>query len=276
MPGAEHRRREQVQRAAQVRHRQALVDRKPLDLVEDRRVGGVERLLPVDPAGRDDVARCAAVQQRPDLHRRGVGAQQDTRRSAGRATACPGSRGPDAHGGMFSASKLSHSASTSGPSATSQPIPTKTSATRSWIKRQRVPATGRLPVPGQRDVDRLLDQHPLVTLGLELRPAARRTPPGSRSQRVVDPTAGVGPGLRRQRTELAARQRDRRPDGPRCAVCAAASASRSPAASEGGARRRRRRRRARRRTARPLPWGRSESLGPDMGAAFREPRNGRV
>ncbi len=36
-------------------------------------------------------------------------------------------------GPRLSASKLSHSASTSGPSATSQPIATKMSATCSWI-----------------------------------------------------------------------------------------------------------------------------------------------
>ena len=48
-------------------------------------------------------------------------------------------------GPRFIASKLSHSASTSGPSATSQPIATKMSATSSWIVVMgcRAPTTSR-------------------------------------------------------------------------------------------------------------------------------------
>ena len=76
----------------------------------------------------------------------------------------------------FSASKLNHSCSTSGPSATSQPIATKTSATRSEIvvSGWRAP-TGRRGQDG--DVDGLLDQHPGVALVLELGAAGVVAPP---------------------------------------------------------------------------------------------------
>ena len=72
---AELRARERVQRAAQVGHRQAPVHRESLDLVEHRGVGGVEFVGAEGAADRDDVDRQVALEQRADLHRRGVGAQ---------------------------------------------------------------------------------------------------------------------------------------------------------------------------------------------------------
>ena len=52
-----------------------LVHRQSLHLMEDRGVGGVEFVGAEGAADRDDVDRQFALQQRPDLHRRGVGAQ---------------------------------------------------------------------------------------------------------------------------------------------------------------------------------------------------------
>ena len=66
---------ERVERAAQVGHRQPLVHRQALDLVEDRGVGGVQLVGAEGTADRDDVDRQVALEQRTDLHRRGVGAQ---------------------------------------------------------------------------------------------------------------------------------------------------------------------------------------------------------
>ena len=73
--GPEFRAGERVERAAQVGHGQALVDRQPLHLMEDRGVGGVQFVGAERAADRDDVDRQVALQQRADLHRRGVGAQ---------------------------------------------------------------------------------------------------------------------------------------------------------------------------------------------------------
>ena len=69
-----------LERAAQVRHGEALVDREALDLVEHRACGSassssVRNTLP----GRDDVDRQLALEQRADLHRRRVRAQHEVR-----------------------------------------------------------------------------------------------------------------------------------------------------------------------------------------------------
>ena len=68
---------------------------------------------------------------------------------------------------------------------------------------------GGPPVPGQGDVDGLLDQDPLVALLLELGLAGLErlvtAPPG-----LADPLAGVGLGGRRQGADLAVGQRERR------------------------------------------------------------------
>ena len=71
-------------------------------------------------------------------------------------------------------------------------------------------APWRRAVPGQRDVDGLLDQHPLLVLGLELGlPGGERLVDGAAG--LADALAGVLAGLRRQRADLAVGQRQRRP-----------------------------------------------------------------
>ena len=72
----------------------------------------------------------------------------------------------------------------------------------------RVPGAGGHPVGRQRDVDGLLDQHPLLVLGLEHRlPLAERLV--DRAAGLADPLAGLLAGLRRQRADLAVGQRQR-------------------------------------------------------------------
>ena len=66
---------QEVERPRQVGERDALVDRQPLDLVEDRRVGGVRRVAAVGAAERDDVDRRLLRLHRADLGRRRLGAQ---------------------------------------------------------------------------------------------------------------------------------------------------------------------------------------------------------
>ena len=98
--GAEHRPREVVQRALQVGHRDALVHDEPLDLVEHRRVGGVELVGPVDPPRHHHVdrrrartawcapapARCACAAPGPDdpLPVAGRGDPERVHQAAGR------------------------------------------------------------------------------------------------------------------------------------------------------------------------------------------------
>ena len=110
----------------------------------------------------------------------------------------------------LSASKFSHSASMTGPSATSQPIATKTSAIRSApvVSGCRAPAATRSA--GQGDVDGLLDQHPLLVLDLEHGlPLRERLV--DRAARLADPLAGLLARLRGQRTDLPVGQGERRP-----------------------------------------------------------------
>ena len=63
------------QRAAQVGHGQALVHRQALELVEHRRVGGVQLIRAEGPARAEHVHGQVPFQHGTDLHRRGVGAQ---------------------------------------------------------------------------------------------------------------------------------------------------------------------------------------------------------
>ena len=112
-------------------------------------------------------------------------------------------------GPRLSASKLSHSASMTGPSATSQPMPTKMSA----ISSEPVVIGCRAPsgraVGGQGDVDGLLGQHPGLGLGLELGlPGGQRL--GHGPARLADPLAGLLAALRRQRADLPVGQGQRR------------------------------------------------------------------
>ena len=64
------------QRALEVCHRDVGVDGEALDLVKLGRVGGVG-IRAVDPSGHDDVDRRGLLLHCPDLHRRGVYAQED-------------------------------------------------------------------------------------------------------------------------------------------------------------------------------------------------------
>ena len=113
-------------------------------------------------------------------------------------------------GPRLSASKLSHSASTSGPSATSQPIATKMSAISSGAVVIGCRAPPGHAVGRQRDVDGLLDQHPLLVLGLQHGlPRGQRL--ADRAAGLADPLAGLLAGLRRQRADLPVGQRQRRP-----------------------------------------------------------------
>ena len=75
---------------------------------------------------------------------------------------------------------------------------------------QRVPGPGRDPVPGQRDVDGLLDQDPLVALLLELGlPGGQRL--GHLAAGAPDPLAGVGLRGRGQGADLPVGERQWRP-----------------------------------------------------------------
>ena len=110
-------------------------------------------------------------------------------------------------GPRLRASKLSHSLSSSGPSATSQPIPTKASTSRWADELDGVAGAEAARRRRDRDVDPLLDEDPLVALGLELglaRGERRADPP----PRLADTLAGLGLGARRQRPDLAVGERE--------------------------------------------------------------------
>ena len=197
-----------VERALEVADGDALVDDEALDLVEDRAVRRVELVGAVDPAGADHVDRQRPVEQAADLHRRGVRAQDHAGVLASRRRTCPAWCGPGGPGARLRASKLSHSASTSGPSATSQPIATKTSLDALLHGREGVARARGAAVVRQRHVDGLLDQHPVVALGLELGLAVLDRGP-HRAARLSDALAGLGLGLRGQRADLAVGQGER-------------------------------------------------------------------
>ena len=76
-------------------------------------------------------------------------------------------------------------------------------------RRERVAGTGRTSVPRQRDVDGLVDEHPGVAGRLELGLAGRQGL-GHGAARGADPPAGLGPGRRGQRADLAVGQGQRR------------------------------------------------------------------
>ena len=73
---------ERLDRAEQVAERDALVDGEPLDLVEHRRVAGVERVAPEGAPRRDDVDRRWLRLHRAHLHGRRVRAQHHALRVA--------------------------------------------------------------------------------------------------------------------------------------------------------------------------------------------------
>ncbi len=66
-----------LQRAFEVGERDAPVDDQPLNLVENRRVGGVHLVGAVDPPGGDDADGRLLLLHHAHLHRRGLRAQQD-------------------------------------------------------------------------------------------------------------------------------------------------------------------------------------------------------
>ena len=77
--GPEERAREVLERALEVRQREAAVDREALDLLEHRRVRRVERVAAVDAARADHVDRRRLLLHHAHLHRRGLRAQADAR-----------------------------------------------------------------------------------------------------------------------------------------------------------------------------------------------------
>ena len=68
---------ERVERALQIRHRDALVDDHALDLVEHGRMRSVDLILSVDAAGRDHADRQGLALHRTHLHRGGLRAQEN-------------------------------------------------------------------------------------------------------------------------------------------------------------------------------------------------------
>ena len=111
-------------------------------------------------------------------------------------------------GPRFMASKLSHSASTSGPSAISQPIATKMSATCSEIVvsgcREPTGSTSDGSVTSTCSAASIRSSSAASTSTVR---AARASL--MRSARLADALAGLLAGLRRQCADLAVRQRQR-------------------------------------------------------------------
>ncbi len=156
-----------VERAAQVRHRDATVDDEPLDLVEDRAVRGVVLVGAVDAARADDVDRWLAGQHRAGLHGAGVGAQHEVVLGrVGPEGVLQGARGVvGAEVERVEVEPLGLDARAFGdlPAHRHEDVgdPLRQG-------RDRVPGAARPAVPGQRDVDDLVDEHPLLGLGVEL------------------------------------------------------------------------------------------------------------
>ena len=67
--GAEERAHEMEERPLQVGERDVAVDREPFELMEDRVVGRVDVVAPVDAPDRDHVHRRLVLLQREDLAR---------------------------------------------------------------------------------------------------------------------------------------------------------------------------------------------------------------
>ena len=198
---AEHHADEVVDGAAQVRHGQALVDREGLDLVEDGGMRGVEVVGAEDLAGRDDVDRRGALEHGADLHRRGLGAQDET--AVGRV---------DEEGVLHLAGRVVL-AEVEGVEV--QPLGLDLRAlddlpagadegVHEPLGRQleRVPGAGRAAADGAGDVDRLLDEDAPVALVLELA-LPGGVGPAELGLGRADPLAGLGLGARRQGADLA-------------------------------------------------------------------------
>ena len=74
--GTEERAGEIFDRALQVGEADVVVDDQALDLIELRTVRGIRGVAPVDGSGGDDADRGRVALHEPDLHRRGMGAQE--------------------------------------------------------------------------------------------------------------------------------------------------------------------------------------------------------
>ena len=156
-----------VERPAQVGHRDALVDDEPLDLVEDRAVRGVVLVGAEDAAGADDVDRRLAGQHRARLHGTGVGAQHEVVLGRvgpeGVLHRARGVVGAEVERVEVEPLGLDARALGDLPAHRHEDVGDPLGQ-----RRDRVPGAARPAVPGQGDVDDLLDQHPLLGLGLEL------------------------------------------------------------------------------------------------------------
>ena len=201
---AEHDAHERVERAAQVGHRQALVDGEALDLVEDRRVGRVEVVGAEHLAGGHDVDRRLLLEHRADLHRRGLGAQHETGVDGVEEEGVlhlPGRVvGAEVEGIEVEPLALELGALGDLPAHADEGVD---EALRGELDRM---ARAGLATQGRHgDIDPLLDEDALVALHLELCLARRerlRDPgPG-----LTDALAGLGLRARGQRADLAVRE----------------------------------------------------------------------
>ena len=159
--------------------------------------------------GRDRVDRWVATEHGADLHRGGLGAQHDA-----------GVGGPDPERVLHGARRVVR-AEVEGVEV--EPLRLDLGAVGDLVAhrdeqlrdalldgRQRMAGTGRTAVPRQRDVDRLLDEDPLVALVLQDGLASGQCL-GDGSPRGADPLAGLGLRGWRQGADLAVGQRQRRP-----------------------------------------------------------------
>ena len=215
--GAEHGAGERVERALEVRHRDADVHREALDLVRTPGCGWrpARRCGTCGPGTPRRRAARAPAAPAPAPARCGCAARAARRRT--RILVAQVERVLHGAGGVvllkFSASKLSHADSTSGPSATSQPIADEHVGDALGELRERVAGAARAPVPRQRDVDGLLDEHALVALLHQRRRGGRRTPPGppgARRSRACPRRRAPGRAATRARGGRAAAGRGRR------------------------------------------------------------------
>ena len=130
--------------------------------------------------------------------------------AAGRRRACPTCSRAGWSGGMLSASKLYQSVSTSGPSATVKPRPTKTSSRRlvAWVTRCRWPASaaGRTSVRSSRSASSCA-RRPPARAPARVPPAAALDGAARLVQRLAGRPALVGGRARRAALSAASVER---------------------------------------------------------------------
>ena len=168
---------EVVEGALEVGHRDALVDDEALDLVEHRACAWRRTRRCGRPGpGQIDVDRRRAGQHRARLHRRGVGAQHEVVVGRlGPEGVLHGARrvvGAEVEGVEVEPLGLDDRALGDLPAHRHEDV--GDAARTSVVSGCRAPRGGA--VRGQRDVDGLLDQHPLLVLGLEHGLPLRRAP----------------------------------------------------------------------------------------------------